>query len=144
MTTEDRFWAKVQKTESCWLWTADTTWNGYGRIKINHRKILAHRFSYEIHKESIPEKMVIDHICRTRNCVNPSHLRVVTRRQNVLENAVNTAPLIARAKTHCKNGHPFNEENTYWNFKRYNNRQCRICKGAADKRARLKKRKKQA
>lgn len=43
----------------------------------------AHRFSYEAHKGPIPEGLEIDHVCRNRSCVNPEHLRAVTRRENM-------------------------------------------------------------
>ena len=83
---EDRFWAKVNKTDSCWLWTAGKTRNGYGTFfPATNRAIPAHRFSYELHYNENPGALDVDHICHVRLCVKPTHLRLVTRKQN-LEN----------------------------------------------------------
>src|SRR5690606_20318080 len=68
--------------DGCWLWVGATTWNGYGRIRRGGRVVLAHRATYELYVGSIPPGMSLDHLCHTRNCVNPAHLRIVTRKQN--------------------------------------------------------------
>jgi len=85
---EARFWSKVDKTDGCWNWTAAIL-NGYGRFGVwrdgKQRSGLAHRVSYELAGQSIPQGMFLDHICRNRACVNPAHLRVVNNKQN-LEN----------------------------------------------------------
>jgi hypothetical protein len=77
----DRFWAKVDKTETCWNWTA-TGSNGYGHFSLNRRSVGAHRFSFELVNPPIPAGMDIDHTCHNRSCVNPEHLRLATRKQN--------------------------------------------------------------
>lgn len=78
----DRFWSKVNKTETCWLWTASTA-NGYGNIHAGDRKMLSsHRVSYELHYGTIPAGMVVDHKCHNTLCVNPDHLRLATTKQN--------------------------------------------------------------
>jgi hypothetical protein len=79
---EQRFWAKVEKTENCWNWTARTT-TGYGVVHgVNGKKVLAHRFAYELLVGPIPDGMQIDHRCHNRSCVNPGHLRLATNKQN--------------------------------------------------------------
>lgn len=81
-TREEMFWAKVNKTDTCWLWTASTV-NGYGQFGVGWPQTVgAHRWAYEAMHGPIPAGMQIDHICRIRLCVNPSHLRVVTNKQN--------------------------------------------------------------
>lgn len=80
---EQRFWAKVQKTDGCWEWNAATDSHGYGQIRINGRNVLAHRFSWELSNGPIPEGMFLDHRCSNPPCVNPSHLRIVTQSQNM-------------------------------------------------------------
>lgn len=79
---EERFWAKVEKTDTCWNWTASTV-AGYGQLKIDGRPIRAHRISYELMVGPIPAGMFVDHRCHQRACVNPEHLRLATPKQNV-------------------------------------------------------------
>jgi len=83
--TPDRFWMKVQKGPSCWQWTAALSDTGYGSFYDSNRRkqCNAHRFSYELTIGPIPEGMDLDHACSNRSCVNPSHLRPVTRKQNM-------------------------------------------------------------
>lgn len=74
---EDRFWRHVDKTENCWLWTATKFPHGYGCFSHKGASVLAHRYSYTISIGLIPEGLTIDHICRNKACVNPSHLEAV-------------------------------------------------------------------
>jgi len=77
-----RFWARVNKTETCWEWTGSLITGGYGRITYGGKQSVAHRVSYEMSGEVIPAGMDIDHICHNRACVRPEHLRLATRKQN--------------------------------------------------------------
>lgn len=80
-----RFWSKVDRSGSCWLWTASTG-RGYGRfgILVNGKtKIMkAHRIAYSLTNGRIPDGGEIDHRCRNRACVNAEHLRLATHKQN--------------------------------------------------------------
>lgn len=81
----DRFWKYVDKGGDCWLWTGGVS-SGYGRVKEDapsRVQLYAHRVSYEMANGPIPEGMVVDHRCHVPLCVNPAHLRVVTRKQNI-------------------------------------------------------------
>lgn len=83
---EERFWAKVDQSGDCWLWTASLTEYGYGRLGRGRKGegyVLAHRFAYGLLVGPIPEGMSLDHrhTCPKR-CVNPGHLRPVTHKQN--------------------------------------------------------------
>lgn len=111
LSTTDKFWARVNKTDSCWLWTGVISHYGYGQFAYDGICVRAHRFSYELHREKIPKGLVIDHICRVRNCVNPDHLRVVTNKENVLCGEGASARNIKA--THCIHGHPLDEKNTH-------------------------------
>jgi hypothetical protein len=93
-TLEERFWAKVNKTASCWIWTGSKSSNGYGNIGIgapSKKNVSAHRLSYEMAHGKTPEGMVIDHICHRIDCVNPSHLQAVTQKQNTENQGGQTA-----------------------------------------------------
>lgn len=81
-TPEQRFWSKFEKTETCWLWTAGRIAHGYGALAIGRRMVRAHVFAYKLLVGEIPAGLVLDHTCHVRHCVNPAHLRPVTRKQN--------------------------------------------------------------
>ncbi len=127
---EARFWVKVNKTETCWLWTAAKI-KGYGAFEFGGKLRLAHRLSYEMAKGPIPAGLQIDHLCRVPHCVNPAHLEAVTPRENQLR-GFGVSGVNAR-RTMCRRGHPFDETNTYtWGGKRC----CRTCRTDATHRYR--------
>ncbi len=83
----ERFFKHVNKTESCWLWTAHCNNIGHGVFSYDGKKVLAHRFSWLLAGNEIPEGMCILHaphiICGHKNCVNPAHLRVGSFAENM-------------------------------------------------------------
>jgi hypothetical protein len=79
---EDRFWARVDKEPTCWLWRGSQSAAGYGQVGHDRKILYAHRLAYEMFRGPIPEGMEIDHLCRTHNCVNPDHLELVNRQTN--------------------------------------------------------------
>jgi hypothetical protein len=88
-TTEQRFWSKVDTSagpDACWPWTGTLhRATGYGLfLPTGQRKYArAHRFMYELtHPNELGGKQV-DHICINRICVNPAHLRLATKKQNM-------------------------------------------------------------
>lgn len=124
----DRFWRKVCITPSgCWQWTAGLFPNGYGRFWFDGRGHLAHRWAYRALVGEIPDGLSLDHLCRNRACVNPSHLDPVTTRDNILRGSGLAA--INAKKAHCPSGHEYTERNT--RVKRLasglSERVCRIC-----------------
>lgn len=122
-TIAERFFAKVEVTESCWLWTGWTSVHGYGLMNINHRQERAHRVALEIVGRPCPEGLVVDHLCRVRNCVNPDHLEPVTAVENTMRGE--TIGAFNAAKTHCPQGHLYDESNTLHNPN--GARVCRSC-----------------
>ena len=83
----DRFWAKVKKGPQgeCWEWTGAKNTKGYGRIAAGYgssSRYLAHRLAYEEAVGPILPNICLDHVCHNPSCVNPTHLRACTIRQN--------------------------------------------------------------
>lgn len=106
----------------CWEWTANKS-EGYGLLKRGQKQHKAHRYVYEALVGPIPEGMTLDHLCRNRSCVNPDHLEPVTFAENARRSP---AGMRAVRKAHCKNGHRFDEANTYMHPTN-NSQRCRAC-----------------
>jgi len=79
----ERFWVKVdfKSPNECWEWTASKTL-GYGRFRVNGRLDMAHRVAWSIENGPIKGDLTVDHLCFNRGCVNPAHLRLLTRTDN--------------------------------------------------------------
>lgn len=127
MSTADRFWAKVEKTDTCWLWTGALNSRGYGCFAVGGVSQLAHRVSYQALNGAIPDGLTIDHLCCVKHCVRPSHLEAVTLR----ENCQRYARTIERCR-HC--GAPLTSRKR--SDKRATQRHCQPC---ANRRAREKR-----
>lgn len=99
----ERFWSKVNITDTCWLWTGALNDKGYGVFATvalrGHRNLsYAHRVSWSLHHQRpVPPDFdtVIDHMCSTPACVNPAHLQVLSRSENCAQHVRVTR------KTHC-------------------------------------------
>lgn len=117
------FWSKIDKTNDCWNWTAATDRDGYGVWSVRHGKTLkqyrSHRLSYLFANEKLDETLTIDHLCKNKKCVNPDHLEQVSAIENIRR-----SESFHGTKSHCKNGHEFNELNTRLNG---TFRICRTC-----------------
>lgn len=121
-TTLQRFFDKVEVTETCWLWQGGLNF-GYGRFHLFGKTYRAHRWLYEELVGPVPAGLALDHLCRVHNCVNVfGHLEPVTDRENTLRG--NSFTAVHAAKTYCMRGHPFDLFNTRWDAK---GRLCRIC-----------------
>lgn len=109
-TLEQRFWEVVlpDPNSGCWLWGGDS--NGkYGNIHFTengrHKRLLAHRLSYQLNVGAIPPGICIDHICNNRFCVNPNHLQPVTHYENTAR--IDREKFFRKLPDRCKNGHKY-------------------------------------
>lgn len=86
MTTETRFWTKVDRAggpDACWPWTAATFHFGHGQFWNGRRTVVASRFAYELLVGPIPVGLFILHSCDNPPCCNPAHLRPGTQAENI-------------------------------------------------------------
>ncbi len=118
----ERVWLRVEpETNGCWIWKGYIGDGGYGLIVLDRRRRV-HRYLYEEFIGPVPDGLVLDHLCRVRHCVNPTHLEVVTQGENLRRGM--GFPGINARKTHCPQGHPYEGRNLKRNAGK---RQCRIC-----------------
>ena len=103
----------------CWLWTGGKTKHGYGTVHVGDSVTTAHRAIWELLVGPIPDGLEMHHWCLNKSCVNPDHLSLMTRTDNVrMNNHVR--------KIRCVNGHLRTPENTTVESTGY--RKCRVCK----------------
>lgn len=134
------FWDRVDRSGDCWTWTASVDSDGYGHLGLEGKLVLAHRLAFYLTHGYWPN--VCRHICDNPPCVNPAHLLDGTQADNIRD-MVERGRMADigehnRAKTHCPQGHPYDEANTVAG-RRGNGRpfrMCRACKRESEKRRR--------
>ena len=129
----ERFWAKVAKGDACWEWRGTKSTRGYGRFYYRGRVVQAHRLAWELTKgQTFPEGMDACHHCDNRGCVRPDHIFPGTPSMNALD-AEAKGRLIHHGnavRTHCKHGHEFTQDNTWYHpYQKTGrlHRRCRTC-----------------
>jgi hypothetical protein len=110
---------KINKTESCWLWTGHINNVGYSRYNSkDFASGYVHRQMFYIANGYLPEPPnVVGHLCEVRNCVNPKHLTEQTQSANVRQ--------YTDKRVACPKGHTYDEKNTY--IRKNGARKCRAC-----------------
>lgn len=112
----------------CLEWNGKTNDLGYGQMYLGGTMVMAHRYSYILFVGDIVDlSLEVDHQCNNRKCVNPMHLKLMTRKDNVLRSGAISA--IYARRTECARGHKFDE---YIERRDGGGRRCRICKRASD------------
>lgn len=128
---EVRFFSKVNKTESCWIWSgarSSKRRGGHerGQISINGKLTFVHRASWLIHYGPIPSGLLVCHSCDTPLCVNPSHLFLGTQKDNMKDCAAKGRVAgQGQLSEACYRGHIRTSENTYIGKQGW--RHCRTC-----------------
>lgn len=100
---------------------------GYGQKRLgNRRRQLAHRWTWEQAHGPIPPGLVVMHTCDNPSCVEITHLRLGTQRENLADRDAKGRNAFS-TRTHCPKGHPYDEVNTYYRKDRPGQRECRTC-----------------
>jgi len=124
MSPQDRFNQQTKMNKGCLEWQGHLLHNGYGQMRVNGKRIKAHRFAWESVNGDIPDGLLVLHKCDNPRCVNIEHLYLGTQKENARDRDSRGRNGFSK-KTRCKRGHEFTEENTYkWKGKRI----CRACK----------------
>lgn len=127
VSTAERFWARVTKSEGCWIWDVLAT-NGYGTFMVDRKPYKAHRYAYLLTHNELPDDLHVCHKCDNPSCVNPDHLFLGTRKDN-MQDMVAKGRHYSKAKTHCPKGHEYSHSSA-------RQRYCTTCRTEAMRRYR--------
>lgn len=125
-----RFWDRVEKSDSCWLWTGAKVPDGYGTMSYEGVVRKTHRLSWLFVYGQVPLGMSVLHRCDNPPCVRPDHLFLGTQSDNMRDCASKGRRRVVRRFTeHCIRGHAWTPENVTWSSNKNGvHRICRACR----------------
>lgn len=138
MFKEWKFWNNINKLNTgyespspCWIWKGAKDKDGYGVTTYNSKYIHAHRLALILKSPNLDQGLKALHKCNIKPCINPDHLYWGDASQNAID-SVNANTHVRARKTHCKNGHEFNEYNTRYHTSKKGKfqRMCLLCESA--------------
>lgn len=111
----------------CWIWQGCKDKDGYGVAWDGLKKLPAHRLAYRLIHGTLSSIFKVLHKCDVSSCFNPEHLYEGTQQDNIKDSVSKGRHRFSK-RTHCNNGHPYTEENTYYRKgTRSNERRCKQC-----------------
>ena len=134
-TFDERLYTHLQFENDCWLWTGAVNEHGYGRLTLGRTyKRYAHRASWESSFGAIPEGLNVLHRCDTPRCINPAHLFLGTRADNVHDMDSKGRRKTAPSPEFCAKGHLYDDANTGYSHSQVRPQKwCRACKREANR-----------
>ena len=122
--------ADIGDDSECWRWGGTMRPHGYGTVSIGGATRGSHAVAFEMTKGAVPDGLEIDHLCHTRDCINPAHMEAVTHAENMRRRISTIGGGLGNSrKTHCIRGHPFDDMNTWQTVSAIGSpvRQCKKC-----------------
>lgn len=126
VVVRERFFSRIEYTESCWNWKGGDNGQGYRRISVNGEIAYAHRLAWTIFRGDIPNGLCVCHHCDNPSCVRPDHLFLGTKADNNIDRIIKGRSVYPKKKEFCVHGHPRSGDNLY--IKPNGKRECRTCK----------------